>query len=59
VDQIDAAYTAVNAPHHKANYSEPIETLREYLKLAAFMQAYLAKLNANSKLNTLTTQINP
>jgi uncharacterized protein YoxC len=57
VDQIDAAYSAVNAPHHQTSYGEPIEKLREYLKYADYMKTYLVSLQANAKLDKATKQL--
>lgn len=50
VDQIDAAYIAVHAPHHKTSFDEPIEKLRVYLKYAEYMHSFSESLKASAKL---------
>jgi hypothetical protein len=57
VDQIVAAYTAVNAPHHQASYDEPTEKLREYLKYAEYMQSFSENLKAAAKLDKAASQM--
>ncbi len=57
VDQIDAAYTSVNAPHHRTSYDEPIEKLREYLKYADYLQSFLDNIKAIAKLDKAMSQI--
>lgn len=57
VDQIDAAYTAVNAPHHRASYDEPTEKLREYLKYAEYLQSFSESLKAAAKLDKAASQM--
>jgi predicted transcriptional regulator len=49
VDKAFAAYSSVSSAHHALSYDEPIEKLREYLKIAETLDSYLKLARADNK----------
>jgi len=48
-DSVFAAHTSVSNAHHQTAYDEPVQTLREYLKLAERMKALLEEIRGKNK----------
>ncbi|MDO8466014.1 MAG: hypothetical protein Q7S46_12310, partial [Gallionella sp.] len=49
IDSVFSAYTSVSNAHHETSYDEPVQTLREYFKLAQQMKLFLEEIRVQKK----------